>query len=183
MPKLIDGTVYVAFKDLEKVCDIAVTYDSYARLAKIRQIVKDLSAIAAAVPGMTSDTQLITPVSVSCSANDGNIAENVLDLDMNTRWSSEGTDEYLLFDLGAEYELSKIWMAFYSGDKRSTTFEILTSQDNESFTRIFAGQSSGTTANPETFSFDKTKARYVKIIYHGNNLNFWNSVSEVIFPK
>ena len=183
VPKLIDGTVYVAFKDLEKVCDIAVTYDSYARLAKIRQIVKDLSAIAAAVPGMTSDTQLITPVSVSCSANDGNIAENVLDLDMNTRWSSEGTDEYLLFDLGAEYELSKIWMAFYSGDKRSTTFEILTSQDNESFTRIFAGQSSGTTANPETFSFDKTKARYVKIIYHGNNLNFWNSVSEVIFPK
>ena len=134
------------------------------------------------IPGL-ENLQFITPVEITASSNDGNLPDNTIDLNLDSRWSSyPGTDEWIMFDLGAEYKLNKVLIAFYVGDKRSTNIEIEYSTDGEIWRKAFDGASGGKFVMPEEFNVDFT-ARYVRINCHGNNLNLYNSITEVIFPK
>jgi hypothetical protein len=56
---------------------------------------------------------------------------------------------------------------------------VQTSDNATSWTTRFSGQSSGTTTQPEPVDFADVSARYVRIVGHGNNLNLWNSITEV----
>jgi hypothetical protein len=46
---------------------------------------------------------------------------------------------------------------------------------------MFNGTSSGTTAGPEYYPLNGEKARFVKLVGHGNTKNLWNSFSEIGF--
>jgi hypothetical protein len=73
-----------------------------------------------------------------------------------------------------------VQIAFYNGNTRTSTFDILTSQNGTSWTTAASGRvSSGTSLNLETFSITAATAKYVRIVGHGNSVNAWNSYTEV----
>lgn len=114
---------------------------------------------------------------VMASSNDGNVESNVIDGDFASRWSAAG-EQWITLDLGEEKNIAGLRIAFYSGDKRSTSFEILTSADNEAWTEIYKGQSGGNDMF-EPFEAHADNVRYIKLNCHGNNTSYWNSISEI----
>ncbi|RPE12114.1 T9SS C-terminal target domain-containing protein [Chitinophaga lutea] len=118
---------------------------------------------------------------VTASADDGNVAANVLDNDLNTRWSASGDGQWIQFCLGATaVTVNNVQIAFYNGNLRRSIFDIQLSQDGTSWTNAATGlQSSGTSLNLETFAITPASAKYVRILGHGNTVNAWNSYTEV----
>ncbi|MBB3111533.1 hypothetical protein FHS18_003601 [Paenibacillus phyllosphaerae] len=123
-------------------------------------------------------------VTVSSSSDDGNVVENIIDNNLDTRWSASGEGQWAIADLGQVRSVNSVSMAFYNGQMRKTIFELEVSVDGEQWTKVYdkieGGNSSGTTNGFELFVFDEShNARYVRFIGYGNNLNLWNSISEL----
>lgn len=119
-------------------------------------------------------------VPVSASADDGNVPANVLDGNLATRWSASGNPQWIQFCLSSVQTVSGVKIAFYNGNVRASNFDVLVSQNGTSWTNAALGlQSSGTSVNLETFTFPAQTAKYVRIVGHGNNVNLWNSYTEV----
>lgn len=117
---------------------------------------------------------------VSASADDGNVPANVLDGDLDTRWSASGDGQWIQFCLDDTLTVSGVQIAFYNGNARTSTFDVLTGNDGANWTNAITNRvSSGTSLNLETFSFSARAARYVRIVGHGNSVNAWNSYTEV----
>ncbi len=117
---------------------------------------------------------------VTASGNDGNLPTNVLDNDLNTRWSASGDGQWIQFCLNNAATVSGVQIAFYSGNTRTSTFDVLTGTDGLTWTNAATGvTSSGTSLNLETFTFSPRSAKYVRIVGHGNSVNAWNSYTEV----
>jgi unsaturated chondroitin disaccharide hydrolase len=109
----------------------------------------------------------------------GNPPKNTLDNNLNTRWSAEGDAAWIRFDLGTTKTIAGLTIAWYLGTQRRSSFAIQTSGNGSSWTTRWSGQSSGTTAQHEPYDFADVKARYVRIVGHGNTQNAWNSITEV----
>lgn len=107
-----------------------------------------------------------------------NTPDKTLDRQFSTRWSAEG-EQWIMFDLRLKKNIASVDIAFYTGDKRKTTFSIELSTDGKAFTEVFNGTSSGTTSSWENFPFPPQEARYIRINCNGNTQNKWNSISEV----
>lgn len=123
---------------------------------------------------------LIAPISVTASGDDGNVAENTLDNDLNTRWSAQGDGQWIQYEFDSLKCLSNLLIAFYDGDSRATNIVIATSTDGNSWNEVFNGTSSGTTTEMESFnSMSGTSARFLRITGYGNDRNSWNSITEV----
>jgi hypothetical protein len=120
-------------------------------------------------------------VPAAASSDDGNVPANVLDNDLNTRWSATGDGQWIQFCLSAPASVTGVQIAFYSGNTRTTTFDVQVSNNpNTGWTTVGAGLvSSGTSLALETFSFAPVTAQYVRIVGHGNSVNAWNSLTEV----
>ncbi|MCW3466623.1 discoidin domain-containing protein [Chitinophaga nivalis] len=117
---------------------------------------------------------------VAASSNDGNVPANVLDNNLNTRWSARGNGEWIQFCLNDTVAVSRVDIAFYNGNTRKSSFDIWVGLDGQTWTTAVAGrQSSGTSLALESFTFAAKTGRYVRIVGHGNNLNDWNSYTEV----
>ena len=133
------------------------------------------------------DKQLIDRLNSAClpaiaSADDGNgnVAANVLDGDLNTRWSANGDGQWIQFCLAAEENVSGVEIAFYSGNSRSYRFDIQTSLNGSTWSSAGSGlTSNGTSLNLEAFTFSSRLAKYVRITGHSNTVNTWNSYTEV----
>ncbi|MBS2099838.1 discoidin domain-containing protein [Carboxylicivirga linearis] len=102
-----------------------------------------------------------------------------MDGNLNTRWSTFGEGEWLLFDMGKEKTVTSVDMAFFKGNERQGHFSIELSMDGENFNSVYSGSSSGTTLDLENYDFVDQSARFVRIIGMGNSSNEWNSITEV----
>ena len=71
-------------------------------------------------------------------------------------------------------------MAWYQGNTRRSTFDVLVSASvgGPWTTAAATRQSSGTTTALETYDVTDTAGRYVRIVGHGNTTNSWNSLAE-----
>jgi endo-1,4-beta-D-glucanase Y len=119
-------------------------------------------------------------VPAAASADDGNIAANVLDNDLNTRWSADGDGQWIQFCLGTPATVSGVQIAFYSGNVRTSRFDVLVSANASAWTPAATNvTSSGTSLALQTFAFTPVTAKYVRIVGHGNSVNTWNSYAEV----
>ncbi|MCF6404103.1 PQQ-dependent sugar dehydrogenase [Chitinophaga filiformis] len=119
-------------------------------------------------------------VPVVASTDDGNVAANAIDNDLNTRWSASGNGQWIQFCLGNTASVTGVDIAFYKGDTRRALFDVLVSPDGANWTNAATGlQSSGTSLNFESFTFAARTAKYVRILGHGNSVNEWNSYAEV----
>lgn len=117
---------------------------------------------------------------VSASGNDGNVPANVLDNNLSTRWSANGDGQWIQFCLSDTVSITGVQIAFYNGNTRTSTFDVLVGNDGTNWTTASAGRvSSGTSLNLETFIFTPRDGKYVRIVGHGNSVNLWNSYTEV----
>jgi poly(beta-D-mannuronate) lyase len=117
--------------------------------------------------------------SVIDSSDDGNVAANVVDGNLATRWSASGDGQWIRLDLGSTKNVSQVKVAFYQGDTRTSTFDVQVSSDGTTFTTVKSFTSSGTTTALESFDIPDKSARYVRLLGHGNSVNLWNSYTEV----
>ena len=141
-------------------------------------LVAVLIVLALAVPFAAAEGEPLKIAAVSASADDGNLPANVIDGDLETRWSASGDGNWIMLDLGKEQTISYVGIAFHKGNERSSRFEIEVSDDAAKWTRIFSGAGSGRTTDLEAFDLPDITARYLRYIGHGNNNNAWNSLCE-----
>src|SRR5207249_430712 len=83
--------------------------------------------------------------SIIAGGNDGHVPANVLDNNLNTRWSNLGIGSFIQADLGGQKTICSVDIAWYRGNLRVNNFVISVSNDGNAFTRVLAGKSSGTT--------------------------------------
>ena len=111
--------------------------------------------------------------------DDENIAANVFDNDISTRWSGFGEGTYLEVCLGDTMTINEFLIAFHNGTSRTTSFNIDISLDGVNWTRVIEnGVSSGSSLELETFSITPADVWKVRYIGLGNSSNEWNSVTE-----
>ncbi|MFS0725420.1 S-layer homology domain-containing protein [Paenibacillus sp. 1P07SE] len=145
-------------------------------------------AVTASVPVHT-ELESLPIVAVTSSGDDGNIVENVIDDDYDTRWSASGEGQWMIADLGEIRRIGSASIAFYNGHTRRSIFELDVSRDGETWIRVVEkvdeGNSSGTTSVFERFVFAAPQeARYVRYVGYGNSANAWNSITELrIHPE
>ena len=125
----------------------------------------------------------LTPAgsAVTASTNDGNLPANTVDDNLATRWSGNADGAWIQYDLGATHTVTWINVAWYQGNTRSSTFDVLASDlPTGPWTTLAAGRtSSGTTTAIESYDVTPGAGRHVRIVGHGNTLNGWNSLTEV----
>jgi rhamnogalacturonyl hydrolase YesR len=115
---------------------------------------------------------------------DPNIPANSRDGDLTTRWSAEGTGQWIQFDLGAVSSIESADIAFYQGDSRTASFDIAFSDTGADWQVVLAAaQSSGTTTGLQPFSTGGQPARFIRITGFGNSVNAWNSFTEVVIRQ
>jgi hypothetical protein len=108
-----------------------------------------------------------------------NPPSNAIDNSLNTRWSNYGIGSWIRADLGKQQTVCSVDVAWYHGNTRTNNFVIAVSSDGTSYTNVYSGKSSGTTAAAERYSFAEITARYMRITVNGNSQNMWASISEI----
>jgi hypothetical protein len=113
---------------------------------------------------------------------DDAIETNILDDNLNTRWSAETFGSWIQTDLGIKNVVCSLDIAWYKGNTRSYNFIISLSTDGTTYTNVYEGTSSGKTLSSERYNFKENTARYVKITINGNNEDGnenWGAITEV----
>ena len=118
---------------------------------------------------------------VTASTNDGNVPANSVDDNLTTRWSGSGDGAWIQYDLGATRTVTNVKIAWYSGNTRRSTFDVVGGASPAGpMTPLATGRvSSGTSTTLEDYDVTDTAVRYLRIVGHGNNVNAWNSIAEV----
>ncbi|MBQ0021011.1 MAG: glycoside hydrolase family 88 protein [Bacteroidales bacterium] len=113
-------------------------------------------------------------------AQSGNPATNVIDGKLSTRWSQEGKQQWIQFNLGSVKVIYAVDLAWYLGDTRVNYFDVKVSTDAKNWTSVLSSQqSSGTTNEMERYTFpEKVEAKYVRIYCNGASTSTWNSMTE-----
>lgn len=100
------------------------------------------------------------------------------DLDSDSRWSSQGTDQTLVLDLGTVEDVGGLLIAWYKGDSRTAYFDVDTSVNGSSWQSVLSG-GTGSGSGLQPVSLQASSAQYVRIIGRGNSSSDWNSILEV----
>jgi hypothetical protein len=136
-----------------------------------------------ATPSPVPTVVEITPAgaAVTASTNDGNVPANTVDHNLATRWSANGDGQWIQYDLGATRTVTSVKIGWYQGNTRASMFDVLVSATPTGATTplLVGGRSTGTTTAIETYDVTDGTGRYLRIVGHGNNVNLWNSVTEV----
>ncbi|MEZ4664368.1 MAG: discoidin domain-containing protein [Caldilineaceae bacterium] len=75
-----------------------------------------------------ADGQLVVTAS---AAEEPNVAANVVDGDLDTRWSAEGDGQWVQLDLGAPRLVEGVQIAWFTGAQRTAYFDLLSSLDGQ----------------------------------------------------
>jgi hypothetical protein len=108
-------------------------------------------------------------IKVSASGDDGYAPANTLDdsTDSESRWSSTGDKEWIQYDLGDEYKLKGLDIAFYDAENRKQKFSIELKAEGGDWVRAFAGANRSHQTKYQHYGFYPRKARYVRISGNG----------------
>lgn len=138
------------------------------------------------VPPTTSSDQSqkqCSPVSVQNMTTSGSRsqfpASNVLDNNINTRWSNSYIGSWIQLDLGTSKNICSIDIAWHEGNKRQNNFTVSASNDGIKFSDILSSNSSGFTSSSEKYNISDTNARYLRITVNGNTQNSYASITEI----
>ena len=166
---------YVFTDTLARYVKVTVNGNSqnnYASIAEIR----------AHVPLNQSQSQCVdTPIqNVETSGSQtGFPGSNVLDNNLNTRWSNNGVGSWIQLDLGSSKNLCSVNIAWYKGNERQNNFVISASNDGVKFSDILSAKSSGSSLNSEKYKVADTNARYLRVTVNGNTQNTYASITEI----
>ena len=109
---------------------------------------------------------------------------NIIDGNIGTMWSANGTDQWLVVELKEMFNIQFVKLAFQPGQKRESYFDILGSNDKETWEPILNKSAScGFSGDIQVFDFPPSKAgkefKYVKLSGQGNSNDTWNYISEL----
>lgn len=125
----------------------------------------------------------ITLMNPIASSNDPpNVEANVLDDDISTRWSAEGANEWVYFDMGMSYDVSEVHITWYDVNQNPgdwTSFDLQVSDDATNWTTFYSdtSQSAGPGNAVGTYVVAGT-GRYLRFLGHGTPSHLWNSLLE-----
>lgn len=102
---------------------------------------------------------------------------NAIDGELGTRWAGRG-EQWIEFDLGQERLISYILLAQFQF--LNYKFDIEVSHNGTEWIPLSSEESSGLTEVLEVYPVPETKARFVRIVGHGNNKDDWNNVNEIV---
>ena len=106
-------------------------------------------------------------------------ASNVLDNDINTRWSNSYIGSWIQLDLGTSKNICSVDISWHEGNERQNNFTISASNDSMKYSDIISSNSSGSTLSFEKYNVTDTNARYLRITVNGNTLNNYTSIGEI----
>lgn len=145
--------------------------------------------IACALMMLVNLTSVSAATVTASSYQAPNVPENVIDGDVNTRWSAEGDNQNripatLIYDIGQVETINLIRIAWQDSLKRTNYFELSVSTDGEEWVLIdpfVPAISKRNGAVWETHIFAAMPVRYVRIDGYGNSSRFeqWVSIREV----
>jgi hypothetical protein len=108
-----------------------------------------------------------------------NKSEHACDDSLDTRWSSEGRDEWLLLEFAAPVTVDTIAIAWQQAGTRSAAYALELSEDNRTWTEVLREHSRPAQAAWDTRTFPARRARYARLRCFGNDQNAWNSILEL----
>ena len=164
----VDGTA---------VIEVSPTDDNMRRTVyRVKFIRQSVSVIPADTPVFA-----IKDVQASSVPQPENPPANSYDGDKATRWSADATveDQWLVYDLGEQQRLGGVSVIWLNGDQRISYFGVDVSSDKVNWTNVYSGQSSGESADEESYLFPEQTARYLRITSSGTSVGKWVSVVEV----
>ncbi len=132
-------------------------------------------------PSSGDNQSSVSPIEIAwvrSSSHDGNVPENAIDQNLNTRWSAEGKGEFLDIQFSGQYKLSDIVIYFYKGSERTSHFDILGWSDL-GWVHLFVDADSATSGVFQASPSPHTPLSGIRIVGDGNNINQWNSITEV----
>ena len=104
---------------------------------------------------------------------------NVVDDNLDTRWSNNGVGSWIQLDLGTVNKFCDVSVAWFKGNERQNNFVISTSNDGITLTNVLSSKSTGSTLNLEKYNIVDTNARYIRITVNGNTQNSYASITEI----
>ncbi len=156
-----------------------VRYLGFGNTSNDWNSVNELKVFGMPAQIITDGSAEVSAVSIIASSEEvPNLAVNVFDNDLATRWSALGQGEYLTIDLGAQYLVTEMHAAWLKGNERQSHYQIDISHDGVSWTTVNSGSSSGTSVVLEFIGVNDS-GRYIRFIGLGNSSNDWNSVTEI----
>jgi F5/8 type C domain/Calcineurin-like phosphoesterase len=124
-----------------------------------------------------------SPVSVQNMTTSGSRsrypASNVLDNNINTRWSNSDIGSWIQLDLGTSKNICSIDIAWHEGNERQNNFTISSSNDGIKLSDILSSNSSGSMSSSEKYNVSDTNARYLRITVNGNTQNSYAGITEI----
>lgn len=113
----------------------------------------------------------------SDNPQEANMDVNILDGNLNTRWSADGSGQWVMLDLGESKTIDGFGIATYNGATRTLSYSVDVSDDGLNWENVYIGVTS-LTNDIETVDIEQKKARFVKLTGYGNSSNTWNSITE-----
>lgn len=104
---------------------------------------------------------------------------NAGDDSLDTRWSGEGKDTWLLLELAAPATVDAIAIAWQHAADRSTAYALELSEDRHTWTEVLREKSRRDREKWDTREFPARRARYARLRCFGNDINDWNSILEL----
>jgi hypothetical protein len=167
---------YVFSDKLARYIKITINGNSqnnYASIVEIRaQVLSSGQSQVQCVDSYIHDTK-------TSGSQTGFPSTNVLDDNLDTRWSNNGVGSWIQLDLGVSNKVCDITIAWYKGNERQNNFVISTSNDGIKFSNVLSSKSSGSTLDLEKYDFADTNARYIRVTVNGNTQNTYASITEV----
>ena len=167
---------YVFSDNLARYVKITVngnTQNNYATISEIRVLVPSSSqSQVQCVDGHIQNTK-------TSASQTGFPDTNVVDDNLDTRWSNNGVGSWIQLDLGTVNKVCDISVAWFKGNERQNNFVISTSNDGITFTNVLSSKSTGSTLNLEKYNIVDTNARYIRITVNGNTQNSYASITEI----
>lgn len=167
VPVIIEGRTLVPVRFICEAMGCMVDWDGEKRLVLIKT-----------KPAKANESESYKVISAVASQDDGNAPENSVDGDWTTRWSGEGKDCWILYELEKAVPVGYVGIAWYSGKERQAKFDISVSTDGINFQTVSEDLLSPPTSEMCPYSLDAITAKYIKLDCHGNTQNFWNSIVE-----
>ncbi len=112
-----------------------------------------------------------------------NYPYNILDGNLATMWSVNGDNQWLILELKDMFNVQHVKLAFQSGQKKESYFDILGSNDKENWEPILVKSNScAFSGDVQVFDFPPSKTgkefKYIKLVGHCNSADTWNYISE-----
>jgi hypothetical protein len=126
------------------------------------------------------ECSILNPTVVTAIGSDANVPSNVIDKNLNTRWSKEGIGSWIQFDLGSKTKICSVDIAWYRGDMRQNDFTVSVSDNGSTFEKVFEGRSNGSATGFEKYNLPSgPEGKFVRITVNGNTENNWASITEI----